>query len=1026
MVTSTNSRNLSVIHAQRTEQLVDALAEALSPVSPFSRQTVLVPNSGMQRYLQLALTEKTQLLAHIDITYLGTHLWQSQNGSAHAFSLPDVRAVTFAIDALLSESLTHKTSFPPRLEKHVAHIKTAQQRFAWAKALALMILRYATHRQHWLKRWQADETVSQHPDEAWQKFLVRTLLPLFPSLIRDENATSDSNDSLHIFGFHAIPETHRHALWQLSQPLYFYCLNPSSEYWGQLSTETQALQASINHPEDALHHDIGNPLLAHWGNAGKHLLATLLDDATWYECAPSETPANRSLLDAETNLTKLQASIDALTANIATGNADDDSISIHACANARREVDVVFDWICQELDDDSTLSLSDFLVMTPNIGDYASHIHAVFGQSSLQYYSVANQTEASAQEDVRAFLAVLSVIASRFSVATFFDFCAQPAIMRAFAIDTQDLSTIRHWLISANVNWGVTPAQKAEYAQDRSITHQGSLEKLIDELNLAHVFGEIHLPAINPDYRATQFDTLQKLNRLHAICADFANVGDLVQSLNAWYQTLITLIEQCHLSESEPLTAAMKDWHDAIKDSGEVERNEYTFEIIYTDICDMFDGRELHGPFLSGGITFCAMQPMRAIPARRMCMLGMNQAFPQPEVFVDYDLRKSLPEAYDVLRHDEQKYFMLETILSAREKLYFSYQGIDEKDAKQLPPSPLVNEIINFFKQSGITLPHHTHALQRFHREENWRQFSQHRAHHPKEQIPQRESVQTEKEHQDYETNTQVFSVDELAMYLVAPLQAYLDANKVRMSTPHKDLSDFEMLLPDGLDKYHIDKSFITDATTAERWLYQQNRVPATALKSETFARQQESLNEFRATHERVLETLAPQADTTTTHVYLDNLSVQNISVHYDLSPLYGDTRYLWDVSKLKLKTLVHVFLTQLCAAANATPIQSIVLSKSDKKYPYHLTLHTAADSHHAREMLTTIVHLLQQCQATPTPVQFSIVRNKQVKLSTDELSNLELSLIPKDFQQRENTEVPMQIAIEQCLTEILSAFSYV
>lgn len=1032
MVASTNSFGLSVIHAKRTEQLVVALAEALSPVSPFSRQTVLVPNSGMQRYLQLALTERMELLAHIDITYLGAHLWKQQlsgktNTTEHLLALPDSRAVTFAIDAMLTNHLEGVEVFTPRLAKHLKYVKTVQHRFAWAKALASLMLSYATHRQTWLKQWQANNTISEHPDEAWQKALFEKLRPLFPSLIRAEyDFTPASSEPLHVFGFHAIPEVNRLALWQFAeyQPVTFYCLNPSSEYWGQLSTQTQAIQASLKHPEDELHHDIGNPLLANWGKSGQHLLSSLLEDADWQDCNVQVDGS----VNCDTNLGKLQASIDALTASVEKGQVDDDSISLHACANARREVDVLFDWICQQLDDDSTLTLSDFLVMTPNIGDYASHIHAVFGQSSLRHYSVANQTEASAHPEVRAFLSVLCVIASRFSLAAFFDFCAQPAIMSAFHIDTQDLATIRHWFISANVNWGVTPAQKAEYTQDYNIIHQGSLEKLLDELNLAHVVGDTPHPSINPHYRATQFDTLKKLNQLHAVFADFANVGALTQSLSAWQETWLSLVEKCQLNESETLIAGLKAWYDAIKTDGinDFATNDYGFEIMYTDIANLFDGRELHGPFLSGGITFCAMQPMRAIPARVICMLGMNQAFPKPEVFVDYDLRKSHPAAYDVLRHDEQKYLMLETILSAREKLYFSYQGIDEKDAKPLPPSPLVTEIVHFFKQSGITLPHHTHALQRFHPEENWRQFSQHRDGLVLESLSESTEGDTPASEE-----THTFSVDELTTYLVTPLQAYLDTNRIRMSKPNQDLSEFEMLLPDGLDKYHIDKSLITDEATAARWLYQQNRMPVNALKSEIFTQQQAKLSDFQIAHEDILKTLSEPTDMTPQYAYLKAISTH---LQYDLSPLYDDTRYLWDVSKLKLNTLVHAYLTQLCANVDNRSMQSVLLYKSDKKSPYHLVLKPFVDDYFAEKTLTDIVTLIKQCQYVPTRIRFSLQRNKQPKLASHELSSLELSLVPKDFAEKRekidennaDTETVVKNEIEQCLRNILSAFSCV
>ena len=109
--------------------------------------------------------------------------------------------------------------------------------------------------------------------------------------------------------------------------------------------------------------------------------------------------------------------------------------------------------------------------------------------------------------------------------------------------------------------------------------------------------------------------------------------------------------------------------------------------------------------FMTGGITFCAMLPMRSIPFRVVVLIGMNDsAFPRQSRAPGFDLIAREPRKGDRSLRNEDRYLFLESILSARDLLYISYVGQSIRDNSELPPSVLVSELLDAVRR-GFSLP---------------------------------------------------------------------------------------------------------------------------------------------------------------------------------------------------------------------------------------------------------------------------------------------------------------------------------
>ena len=92
---------------------------------------------------------------------------------------------------------------------------------------------------------------------------------------------------------------------------------------------------------------------------------------------------------------------------------------------------------------------------------------------------------------------------------------------------------------------------------------------------------------------------------------------------------------------------------------------------------------------------------MRSIPFKVICLVGMNNdAFPRDDQPLNFDLIAKYPKTGDRSRRNDDKYLFLESIISARRKLYISYVGQSVQDNSRIPPSVLVSELLDCIENS--------------------------------------------------------------------------------------------------------------------------------------------------------------------------------------------------------------------------------------------------------------------------------------------------------------------------------------
>jgi exodeoxyribonuclease V gamma subunit len=90
--------------------------------------------------------------------------------------------------------------------------------------------------------------------------------------------------------------------------------------------------------------------------------------------------------------------------------------------------------------------------------------------------------------------------------------------------------------------------------------------------------------------------------------------------------------------------------------------------------------------------------PMRSIPFKAVCLLGMNdQDYPRQVTPVGFDLMvQGRARRGDRSRREDDRYLVLEALCSAQDKFYISYRGRDARENHELQPSVLVSELMDY------------------------------------------------------------------------------------------------------------------------------------------------------------------------------------------------------------------------------------------------------------------------------------------------------------------------------------------
>ncbi|KAF0806768.1 exodeoxyribonuclease V subunit gamma [Alcanivorax xiamenensis] len=749
---------LMVLHSNRLETLTDLLIEWLEryPLMPLETETVLVQSNGMAQWLKLKLAEPDALgiAAGTRFQMPARFLWNAYRTVLGEERVPrtspfDKSRLLWRLYRLLP-MLLDDDRFGP-LRHFLADDADGRKRHQLAERLADLYDAYQVYRADWLADWEQGEDRLRRSDEQalfddfpesqrWQAHLWRAVLAdmdetqtalsrsaihsAFVSALRQGQSPPGLPRRLVIFGISALPQQGLEALAALSAHCQILMLvqNPCRHYWADIVEDRHLLRRQLDHRKrhlSALPENRINPLLAAWGKQGRDFIGLLYDhdDPDSYRAAFHNQIDLFEDSEPETLLQQLQHDILELEPlperELRPALRPDHSLQFRIAHSAQREVEILQDALLERFADDPDLKPRDVIVMVPDIEAYAPHIDAVFGRldtSDPRYlpYTLSDRSAGAASPLAQAVETVLHLPQWRFTASDILDLLDVPAVRRRFGIEESALPQLTQWIEQARIRWGLDAEQRRSL--DVPGFEQNSWAFGLKRMLAGYLLGDAPawrgiepldevagLGAELAGRLARLLDTLQQHWRAVREPTD-------VQQWQARFSALLDDLFEPDSAEDQALEAglrdALSDWRAACEEADFAGALPLT--VARRPLLDALNAESLSQRFMAGRINFCTLMPMRAIPFRHVCLLGMKDGdYPRQQQPMDFDLMRQWGRYRpgDRSRRDDDRYLFLEALLSARDGLYISWTGRNVRDNSERPPSVLVAQLRDYLNQ---------------------------------------------------------------------------------------------------------------------------------------------------------------------------------------------------------------------------------------------------------------------------------------------------------------------------------------
>ncbi|UVL84654.1 exodeoxyribonuclease V subunit gamma [Pseudomonas sp. B21-028] len=825
------------------------------------------------------------IAAAIDVQLPGSFMWQLYRtvlgrDEIPAKSLLDKAPLTWRLMRLLPQ-LIEQPHFEP-LRRFLTHDTDLRKRYQLSERLADLFDQYQVYRADWLEDWAEGRHQTRNvrgeikalaPANCWQAELWRALL-----VDVGEEGMAQSRAGVHqryierinsletapkglparviVFGISSLPAQALEALAGLSRfSQVLLCVhNPCRHHWADIVADKDLLRhqykrqarkagmPAILDPQSL--HQHAHPLLAAWGKQGRDYINLLdsYDDPSRYRSVFRDgridlfSDGNPTTLlgQLQDDILELRPLAETRERWPAVDTERDGSIRFHVAHSAQREVEILHDQLLAHFSADPTLRPRDIIVMVPDIDSYAPHIRAVFGQLDRTDprfipFTLTDQGQRGRDPLLIAVEHLLKLPDSRFPVSEILDLLDVPALRKRLGLDEADLPTLHRWIEGAGIRWGMNAEHRAGlglpaeleqnswrfglrrmllgYAVGSSDAYEGiepydeiggldaaligPLAALLDALEVAHQ--SLTEPA-SPQVWGSRLRDLMQL----FFQADSEHDDYLLAQLEDLRETWLETCESVGLQDELPLTVVREAW-----------------------LAGLDQGR-LSQRFLAGAVNFCTLMPMRAIPFNLVCLLGMNDGdYPRAQPPLDFDLMGSDYRPGDRSRREDDRYLLLEALLSAREKLYISWVGRSIRDNSERPASVLIGQLRDHLA-SGWRLEDDKDLLEALTQEHPLQPFSARYFLQGSELFSYASEWRMLHDNQDHGGNAQVLepyvqeeplSLGQLQDFLRNPVRHFFSQRlKVFFEAIEAPLADDEPFVLDALQRYSLSDSLLEAA----------------------------------------------------------------------------------------------------------------------------------------------------------------------------------------------------------------------
>ncbi|MCX7726640.1 MAG: exodeoxyribonuclease V subunit gamma [Chitinispirillaceae bacterium] len=560
-------------------------------------------------------------------------------------------------------------------------------------------------------------------------------------------------EPLIVFLLNKISHFHRNMLLEMSEKreIYVLLVNVCAEFWEDVDTsrggnsrrrwnslflkDTPIKKMSTEEFEQEelpiLQSDAENKLLALWGKSGRENI-TLWCQAVEYDFEYIPPPIDNESSDSI--LKKFQRSIlYRQSIKQSEFSTSDDSITILCAPEIGREVETLRENIFEVLYQDPSLKIEDIGVYVTNIEKYLPFIHKVFGayepeeDGYIPYMVIGNGLGESLF--VRAIKDLLKLCEGEFTRGRIFSFLNNELVFKARNITSEEIEIWEKWALETGFRRGFDALHRKEMGDDDEIATDEHTFILGMARLLLGYFANLPVPLklrssildkekIHPfpytDFNTSDRDLIEKYcftieelatscRKIVKICKEKAPsevVSEFISLCNRWLETTSTREESLKESFIESLLNIKLQ-----EEIGECKSFSFNYlkELILACLPEEFPIQPIK---LIGNLVFYPLQAGYVLPHKIIFVLGLDEdSFPGYNPETQLNLLYSKRIIGDPDKISDNRYSFLELLCAAKNRLFFSWVGLDILKDKIISPSSVLLELTG---TTGIKLPNPT------------------------------------------------------------------------------------------------------------------------------------------------------------------------------------------------------------------------------------------------------------------------------------------------------------------------------
>jgi exodeoxyribonuclease V gamma subunit len=708
---------LHVHRAERADTLAEALAAVLAtpPEDPFAPDVVAVPTRGVERWLAQRLSHHLGAGTGDDGVCAHVRFPPPRELVRSARGLPDdgawrperlVWPLLETIDACAGEP------WLAPLDTYLGVVGDATgtragRRFAAARHLARLFDAYAEDRPAMVRAWAAKDDEDVPPDLRWQPELFRRLRERLgepnPAETLPGGVTgADLPARVSVFGPTRLSTTELAVLDALAadREVHLWLPHPSPALWEAVRGTGPVVRRREDPSADAAAH----PLLRSLARDARELQLRLPGGVHEVHHPASGRPPT-------TLLEQLQDDLRHDRAPEPVDLPPDESVVVHSCHGPDRQVEVLREAVLGLLADDPTLEPRDIVVMCPDVETFAPLITAAFGGDDAGTAHPGHRLQVRVADraltQVNPVLGVLGTVLdladARLTASELLDLAESEPVRRRFRFDSDDLERLRVLVARAGVRWGLDRTHRADYKLGRvgENTWEAGLDRLLVGVAMSgdeQVWLDSALPLDEVDSRDADL-----VGRLAELVDRVSEVLDRLrggeQRLDVWLDALTLALDA--LTATVPadvwqLTQARAVLAEVRDTASSADPPVLTLHDVRAVLADHLAGRPTRANFRTGTLTVATLLPMRSVPHRVVCLLGLDdQVFPRERATDGDDVLARDPHVGERDAAAEDRQLFLDALLAATERLVVVHSGADERTGAPRPPAVPVGELLD-------------------------------------------------------------------------------------------------------------------------------------------------------------------------------------------------------------------------------------------------------------------------------------------------------------------------------------------